>query len=55
MLHAKTPVIDARMAIVGSADFTAGGLRNNIEFGIHSTGAVVNGVVRTVERLEREG
>ncbi|WP_437650312.1 phospholipase D-like domain-containing protein [Sorangium sp. So ce362] len=55
MLHAKAIVADAHVALVGSANFTAGGLRNNIEFGVRATGPLVQAIVRTVERLEREG
>jgi phosphatidylserine/phosphatidylglycerophosphate/cardiolipin synthase-like enzyme len=55
LMHAKAIVADRRVALVGSANFTAGGLRSNLEVGVRVTGAVAADIVRTIERLEREG
>ena len=55
MMHGKAIGADRKTALLGSANFTSGGLRRNIEFGVRVTGAVVADLVRTVERLEREG
>jgi len=54
-LHAKVIVADEARALVGSANFTAGGLRHNIELGVRVSGAVPAAIVRTVSRLEAEG
>lgn len=54
-LHAKVIVADEARALVGSANFTAGGLRHNIELGVRVTGAVPAAIIRTVNRLEAEG
>jgi phosphatidylserine/phosphatidylglycerophosphate/cardiolipin synthase-like enzyme len=54
-LHAKVIVADETTALVGSANFTAGGLRYNVELGVRIAGAVPGAIVRTVNRLEIEG
>ena len=54
-LHAKVIVADETTALVGSANFTAGGMRYNIELGVRVSGAVPVAILRTVTRLESEG
>jgi phosphatidylserine/phosphatidylglycerophosphate/cardiolipin synthase-like enzyme len=54
-LHAKVIVVDGETALIGSANFTVGGLRSNLEMGVRVTGNVVDDVLRTVTRLESEG
>jgi phosphatidylserine/phosphatidylglycerophosphate/cardiolipin synthase-like enzyme len=54
-LHAKVIVADETTAMLGSANFTAGGLRYNLELGVRVAGAVPAAIVRTVNRLESEG
>lgn len=54
-LHAKVIVVDENSALIGSANFTAGGLRNNIEIGVRLTGAPVSEITRLVSRLEKDG
>jgi phosphatidylserine/phosphatidylglycerophosphate/cardiolipin synthase-like enzyme len=54
-IHAKVIVADRSSVLLGSANFTAGGLRNNIEFGVRATGGLAKDILRTVERLESEG
>jgi phosphatidylserine/phosphatidylglycerophosphate/cardiolipin synthase-like enzyme len=44
-----------RQHLLGSANFTAGGLRNNIELGVRVTGAVAAEIERLVDRLESVG
>lgn len=38
LMHMKTLVIDSVQLFVSSANFTAGGMQRNIEFGIRTTG-----------------
>jgi len=51
LLHAKTIVVDRYRTLLGSANFTAGGLRYNIELGVELTGTVSSEIVQLVERL----
>jgi cardiolipin synthase len=53
-MHGKTVVADRARALVGSANFTAGGFRNNLEFGLLVEGDVAEQICRVVERLHRE-
>lgn len=53
--HAKVIVADGETALVGSANFTVGGFRNNIEIGIRITGPVVVQLEQLFVRLERTG
>jgi phosphatidylserine/phosphatidylglycerophosphate/cardiolipin synthase-like enzyme len=55
LMHAKAIVADRTTALIGSANFTAGGLRQNIEVGLRIRGSAASELVRTVDRLEREG
>ena len=54
-LHAKAIVADARTALIGSANFTAGGLRLNYEVGVRTSGRVARDLVRVVDLLDSEG
>jgi phosphatidylserine/phosphatidylglycerophosphate/cardiolipin synthase-like enzyme len=54
-LHGKVIVADRTVALVSSANFTAGGLRNNIEFGIRVSGPPVRDILRCVDQLEKRG
>ena len=51
LVHAKTIVVDRRHALLGSANFTAGGFRNNIELGFEVSGATAADIVALVEQL----
>lgn len=54
-MHGKVIVADRRVALLGSANFSAGGLGANIEFGVRVEGAVGMEVHRVVEALYSEG
>lgn len=54
-LHAKVIVVDENTTLIGSANFTAGGLRNNIEIGVRVSGPAGVEIMRIVSRLEKEG
>jgi phosphatidylserine/phosphatidylglycerophosphate/cardiolipin synthase-like enzyme len=54
-LHAKVIIADEKTGLIGSANFTAGGLRYNLELGVRVVGAVPAAIIRTVKRLELEG
>jgi phosphatidylserine/phosphatidylglycerophosphate/cardiolipin synthase-like enzyme len=54
-LHAKVIVIDSQTALIGSANFTAGGLRNNLEIGVRVSGGAATEIARLMERLAKEG
>jgi phosphatidylserine/phosphatidylglycerophosphate/cardiolipin synthase-like enzyme len=54
-MHSKVIVADGSTVLVGSANFTVGGLRNNLEFGVRVGREVAETVTRTIARLEREG
>lgn len=51
LFHAKTIVVDRRRALIGSANFTAGGFRNNVELGIELDGPISQEIVQLIERL----
>ena len=51
LFHAKTIVADRRRTLIGSANFTAGGFRNNIELGVELDGPVALEIVQLIERL----
>lgn len=55
MLHAKVIVVDESTALLGSANFTAGGMRNNIELGVRLSGLPVNDIQSTIDRLTAQG
>lgn len=51
LFHAKAIVADRLRTLIGSANFTAGGFRNNIELGIELDGPVSLEIVGLIERL----
>ena len=51
LLHAKTIVADRTRALVGSANFSVGGFKNNIELGVAVEGPVPTDIVHLIERL----
>ncbi len=51
LFHAKAIVADRERTLIGSANFTAGGFRNNIELGIELDGPVSLEIVQLIERL----
>jgi phosphatidylserine/phosphatidylglycerophosphate/cardiolipin synthase-like enzyme len=55
LLHAKVIVADRATALMGSANFTSGGIRNNLEIGLRVSGKPVDELLRTMERLEKLG
>ncbi len=54
-LHAKVIVADRERAVIGSANFTLGGLERNLELGVRVEGETAERIVRTIEGLVREG
>jgi phosphatidylserine/phosphatidylglycerophosphate/cardiolipin synthase-like enzyme len=52
--HGKVVVADRREALIGSANFTLGGLRNNLELGLLVRGDAAEQVCTLVERLHGE-
>jgi len=54
-MHGKVIVADRRVALLGSANFSAGGLSGNIEFGVRVEGGVAQEIHRAVEALREEG
>lgn len=55
LLHTKVIVIDSETALIGSANFTMGGLRNNIEFGVRLTGPAAAQIEQLTTRLAQTG
>jgi phosphatidylserine/phosphatidylglycerophosphate/cardiolipin synthase-like enzyme len=55
IVHGKVLVADRRMALVGSANFTEGGLLRNVEIGVRLEGRVAEEICRFVKKLETEG
>lgn len=55
LLHAKVIVADSETALIGSANFTAGGLRNNIELGVRLTGPLTAQIEQLLTRLTQAG
>lgn len=54
-MHGKVIVADRRVALLGSANFSAGGLGANIEFGVRVEGTIGQEVHRVVDALRDEG
>ena len=54
-MHGKVLVADRARALVGSANFSAGGLGHNVEFGVIVEGEVAERMCRTVETLRDQG
>lgn len=48
-------VADRRVALLGSANFSVGGLSGNLEFGVRVEGGVAQEIHRAVEALRDEG
>lgn len=55
LFHAKAIVVDGDTALIGSANFTTGGVKNNIELGIRLTGAVASQIEQLTLRLAHAG
>ena len=53
--HAKVITTDGESTLIGSANFTAGGLRNNIELGVRVSGALAVEIEQLIARLEKSG
>jgi len=53
--HAKAIVVDSETALLGSANFTAGGLRNNIELGVRVSGPMAVQIEQLLARLTQSG
>jgi phosphatidylserine/phosphatidylglycerophosphate/cardiolipin synthase-like enzyme len=54
-MHGKVIVADRARALVGSANFSAGGLRANLEFGLRVEGSVAEELCRLVSGLKQAG
>jgi phosphatidylserine/phosphatidylglycerophosphate/cardiolipin synthase-like enzyme len=54
-MHGKVIVADRTRAIVGSANFSGGGLKTNLEFGLRVEGAVADEICRLVTSLRQAG
>ena len=54
-MHGKVIVADRRVALLGSANFSVGGLSGNIELGVRVEGGVAQEIHRAVEALRDEG
>jgi phosphatidylserine/phosphatidylglycerophosphate/cardiolipin synthase-like enzyme len=54
-MHGKVIVSDRTQALVGSANFSVGGLRGNIELGVRVEGLIAQELCGTVEQLRDEG
>lgn len=55
LLHAKAIVVDSETTMIGSANFTSGGLRSNIELGVRLTGPIATQIEQLVARLLQAG
>jgi phosphatidylserine/phosphatidylglycerophosphate/cardiolipin synthase-like enzyme len=53
IMHGKVIVSDRHDALIGSANFTSGGFKNNIEFGLRVTGEIAGRVCEIIEQLHR--
>jgi len=53
-MHGKVIVADRARALIGSANFSVGGLRSNLEFGVRIEGAQADEMCRLIERLRTE-
>jgi phosphatidylserine/phosphatidylglycerophosphate/cardiolipin synthase-like enzyme len=54
-MHGKVLVADRQRMLIGSANFTSGGLARNLEFGVLVDGSAADDVCRQVEALKSEG
>lgn len=54
-MHGKVLVADRQHALLGSANFTVGGLGGNIEFGVRLEGAIAQEIHRAIDALRDEG
>lgn len=54
-LHGKVLIADDRLALIGSANFTGGGLRRNFELSVRVTGPTVSAIPLLIDRLYRDG
>lgn len=54
-MHGKVIVADRARALVGSANFSGGGLYANLEFGVRVEGSAAEEICRLVARLRDEG
>ena len=55
LMHAKVLAADRQRALVGSANFTRGGFRRNVEVGLKLEGPTVETICRLFDRLIRDG
>lgn len=55
LLHTKVIVADGETALIGSANFTTGGLKNNIELGVRLTGPVASQIEQLTNSLAQTG
>jgi phosphatidylserine/phosphatidylglycerophosphate/cardiolipin synthase-like enzyme len=51
IMHAKVVVADQLRVLIGSANFTSGGMNNNFELGLRVDGPVATSIVRLVSSL----
>ncbi len=54
LMHGKAVVADRERALVGSANFTTGGLQRNVELGLRVNGVAAREVVEFIDRLANE-
>lgn len=54
-MHGKVIVSDRTHALIGSANFSVGGLQGNIELGVRLEGSIAEDLCRTIEQLRDEG
>ena len=54
-MHGKVLVADRARALLGSANFSVGGLSSNFEFGARIEGSFAIDLHRAIELLQREG
>jgi phosphatidylserine/phosphatidylglycerophosphate/cardiolipin synthase-like enzyme len=52
-MHIKTLIVDSIQLLVSSANFTAGGMQRNIEFGIRTTGRPASDAKNVLSQLLR--
>lgn len=55
LFHAKAIVVDGDTALIGSANFTTGGLKNNVELGVRLTGSIASQIEELTAKLARLG
>ena len=51
MLHAKVVIADRNVAVIGSANFTAGGFENNYEVGVLLKGKEVRTLASIIDKI----